>query len=369
MKKSGRMLFDVSETLRGVRGGYLTRVSHLPQVTGSRLGCDRGSRGDLPARPLQTPTVSSARQPHNLQSADDFLHLLANLSAGATFRIASASITRRAGRCLLRVWWIGIRYIAWCTLFFVLQSEPLAEKRDLLATAYNTPGISAKVQENPTEQSSAKAYYHSGLKLVKEGSFDKAVVLLTQGVKRFPDSEDLLLLLAAAYQSKGEFASAQKALKRMIALRPTSGEGYLYLGTSLLESGDKEGAFTAFEKAHQLRPADYRVSYFLGVLSFKAGRVGEAVNLLQESARLKPDFVFAHHQLALIYLKTGSVEKAADECRKGMQADPHFSLIYYLLAKVYSKMGKFPEAQEQLRIYQRLRTNWPDEKYRAFIIP
>jgi len=93
------------------------------------------------------------------------------------------------------------------------------------------------------------------------------------------------------------------------------------------------------------------------------------VNLLQESARLKPDFVFAHHQLALIYLKTGSVEKAADECRKGMQADPHFSLIYYLLAKVYSKMGKFPEAQEQLRIYQRLRTNWPDEKYRAFIIP
>lgn len=160
--------------------------------------------------------------------------------------------------------------------------------------------------------------------------FNKAITLLEEGTKKYPDDGELLATLSNSYVGANRLSVAVDAFKKGIEKEPENKVYRYNYGVVLLNGNKYEEAIEQFKKALQIDPNYLDATYNTAVAYVKWGT---AINKeAEEKGDMKNNNYKEKYTEALPYL-----EKVV-ELRKDEVA------IWELLGKVYTILGKTTEA-------------------------
>jgi tetratricopeptide (TPR) repeat protein len=135
-------------------------------------------------------------------------------------------------------------------------------------------------------------------RLRSQGKTDEAVALLVDTVSRNPQSDQAWLALAIAKEVARDYAGAEQAFQKSIALAPNRADFYSAFGDFLQAQKRYPEAATAFRKAIELAPVDARAHVRLGDSLCQAGDRAGAAQAFHEALRLNPELAEARDKLA-----------------------------------------------------------------------
>ncbi len=162
-------------------------------------------------------------------------------------------------------------------------------------------------------------------------SFNKAIKVLEEGRKYFPENPDLLLNLSNSYINAGKVEVALDVFKTGVEKDP-SNKYYRYnYGVLLLGKNDFEGAVEQFKKAIDLDSEYQNAIYNLAVTYVKWGT---AINKLSEDkGEMENTNYKEKYRQALPYLE------------KSVELQPKDAPVWELLGKVYTVLNMKDDAQ------------------------
>lgn len=133
--------------------------------------------------------------------------------------------------------------------------------------------------------------------LVRERNAPEAVFdLLSTGLKRFPDSANLLYDRAMAAEKLGRLDVLEADLRRAIALRPDDAQAYNALGYTLADRTTRlPEAIALLDKALALAPDDPFILDSVGWAQYRAGNLARAQEYLERAFKTRPDPEIAAH--------------------------------------------------------------------------
>jgi tetratricopeptide (TPR) repeat protein len=150
----------------------------------------------------------------------------------------------------------------------------------------------------------------------------RAYQTLEAGIKRFPDSVDLLYDFAMAAEKIDKIDKMESALRQVIKLAPTNQNAYNALGYSLAERNIRlPEAAKLIEQAMALAPEDPFIMDSMGWVQFRLGKLVEAEALLRRAYALKPDVEIAVHLGEVLWVR-GQKEDAKKFWSDARSKDP-----------------------------------------------
>jgi len=170
--------------------------------------------------------------------------------------------------------------------------------------------------------------------------FDKSIVTLEEGLKKYPENSDMQVARTSAYIGAGRIAEAIEASKILVDNEPNN--------------------------------KIYRYNY--GVLLLNAERYSEAETQLLEALKIDPEYENAIYNLGVTYVKWGTAmnkeaeqkgtisedykkkyEAALPYLEKVVEKDATNVAIWELLGKVYSVLGMTDDANNAFKKADELR--------------
>ena len=204
-------------------------------------------------------------------------------------------------------------------------------------------------------------YFQAALFLFKHSQYRRAIRLLEQATQVVPESPELQLILAMAYEMVRQHEDCLRVLARIesrwpewappymvhgitlairlrskeakpvlenaIALGADNGVTNYYLALAIVNSTPEklEQAEEAISKALQMSPDDFYVQSLAGKIDYLKKDYPAALEHLNAALRLWPDMVEAHQTLAGVYRALGEKEKSIAELKTVLrikQKDP-----------------------------------------------
>ncbi len=161
-------------------------------------------------------------------------------------------------------------------------------------------------REKKIRGSHGGALVYSGLKLLKKGKLDKAVINFTE----------------------------------LIRVVPRFAPGYYRLGQSLAALDRHEESITHLKAAVKLQPNFAEAYFLLGKNLLILNKSPEASLCLKKAILLKPDLDGAHTVLGTCLFDQGKFDQALEILRKGIKHHPDDPIIYLKLAKTLEALQK-----------------------------
>jgi tetratricopeptide (TPR) repeat protein len=190
-------------------------------------------------------------------------------------------------------------------------------------------------------------YYANGANLKNAGKlddakieFNKAIDILNEGMKLYPNDSDMLLTLSNSYIGADRTNEALEPFKKGVEAEPENKYYRYNYGVLLLGIDDYAGAETQFKKAIEIDPDYENAIYNLGVAYVKWGNY---LNKKADAEGKMSDEYKTKYQAALPYL-----EKAVEMPKADAQT-------WETLGKVYSVLGMQDEATKAFNKADELR--------------
>jgi len=203
------------------------------------------------------------------------------------------------------------------------------------------------------------------------------VDVFQSATRKYPKSARLAIGLGMAFYSRGNYDDAVKALLKAADLNPTDPRCYYFLSKAYDSSPSQaEDVLQRFRRFAELQPQNARAHYYYAMSLWK-GRRAEETNfhtlqietLLKKSLELDPNFADAHLQLGNLYSDQHKYSDAIPQYERALKENADLADAHYRLGQAYVHTGEKDRAQQQLQIYQRLRSEHLAEldKHRAEI--
>lgn len=158
--------------------------------------------------------------------------------------------------------------------------------------------------------------------LQSANQYAEAVLVLNDGLQRFPENADLLYARALAANSAGDKALMVDDLNRLIVQDPDNAHALNALGYHYADENiELELAEQLLVKANALMPEDPAIMDSLGWLRFRQGQYDESIELLGDAYKRFPDPEIAAHLAEALWL-SGAQGKARDLIDKALQENP-----------------------------------------------
>jgi len=158
--------------------------------------------------------------------------------------------------------------------------------------------------------------------LQQAGQAPEAVLVLTEGLERFPDNSDLLYARALAADAAADHTMLMGDLTLLIKLEPENAHALNALGYHFASKNiELDRAETLLVKANDLLPNDPAIMDSLGWLRFRQGKYEEAIVLLRKAYSLYPDAEIAAHLGEVLWL-TGAEQEARQLVEKALVDSP-----------------------------------------------
>jgi tetratricopeptide (TPR) repeat protein len=184
-------------------------------------------------------------------------------------------------------------------------------------------------------------YYINGNNLKNQGKdeeakaeFNKAIDVLQEGLKLYPNDSDILLTLSNSFIGAGRTNEAIEPFKKGVEAEPENKYYRYNYGVLLLGIDDYQGAETQFKKAIEIDSVYDNAIYNLGVTYVKWGNYLN--KKADEEGKLSEEYK-DKYRLALPYLKKAAQMKDAT------------SQTWEFLGKVYSVLGMQNEANDAFK--------------------
>ncbi|MGE5680855.1 MAG: tetratricopeptide repeat protein [Bacillota bacterium] len=168
--------------------------------------------------------------------------------------------------------------------------------------------------------------------------YNKAITVLEEGRKAFPEDQDILLYFSNALIAANKTDVAMETFKAGVEKDPEN-QYYRYnYGTLLLQAGQFEQAIAQFKKAIEIDPKYHSAVFNLAVAYVKWGtylreqadkagkedpeyknKYKEALPFLQQAVEVKPDDLLSWDTLAKVYAVLGMNKEAQEAYNKADQ--------------------------------------------------
>ncbi|GIZ50866.1 tetratricopeptide repeat protein [Noviherbaspirillum aridicola] len=184
------------------------------------------------------------------------------------------------------------------------------------------------------EREQAQLIIAEGQLLRDNNQLPAALEVLTQGLKRFPTSTDLLYDYAMLAEKSSLWEEMETSLRKIMQLAPENQHAYNALGYSLAERNIRlDEAYTLIEKALKLAPDDPFILDSMGWVQFRLGRLKEAEALLRRAYELRPDVEIAAHLGEVLWVR-GQRDDAQKLWRDAQNKDPQNDTLKSTLARL-----------------------------------
>lgn len=208
-----------------------------------------------------------------------------------------------------------------------------SKKGDLEGALKQLRGIAAV---DPAEQ--AEVAQTEGQLLRDAGRGAEAYALLSDAIKKFPDSPDLLYDFALAAEKQGKPQEMEAALRKVIEAVPDNHHAYNALGYSLAERGERlDEAYALVEKALSMAPGDPYIMDSMGWVQFRMGRLKDAEQTLRRAYALRNDAEIAVH-LGEVLWQQGERAEAQKLWRAARAKDPKSDALRDTLARLNTSL-------------------------------
>lgn len=203
-----------------------------------------------------------------------------------------------------------------------------------------------------------------GSELLLHRTLDPAIQVFQAAVERYPRSPRLAIGLGMALYSRGNYDDAVKALLKAADLSPSDPRSYYFLWKAYDSSpGQAEEVIQHFRRFAEIQPQNARAPYYYGMSLWKGRRaedgsvdVHEIEHLLKQSISLDPNFAEAYLQLGNLFSDQKNYAQAVPQYQRALELNSDLADAHYRLGQTYVHTGQKDLAQQQLEIYQRLRT-------------
>ncbi|MHB1213649.1 MAG: tetratricopeptide repeat protein [Thiobacillus sp.] len=157
---------------------------------------------------------------------------------------------------------------------------------------------------------------------------------LSDGLKRFPDSADLLYDRAMVAEKLDKLDVLEADLRRVIVLRPDDAQAYNALGYTLADRTDRlaEG-IALLDKALALAPEDPFILDSVGWAQFRSGNLARAQEYLERAFKVRPDPEIAAH-LGEVMWARGLREEAGKLWQTSLQTHPQNEVLLETLHRL-----------------------------------
>jgi tetratricopeptide (TPR) repeat protein len=232
------------------------------------------------------------------------------------------------------------------------------EKAGQFVTAANEYEIAAHM--DPSESN----LFDWGSELLLHRTLEPAIDVFQQASERYPHSPRVAIGLGMAFYALGKYDDAVKSLLRAADLNPADPRCYSFLSKAYDSSPSQaEDVIQRFRRFAELQPRNGRALYYYAMSLWKGKRaqdpdldLRQIESLLKSSIALDPALAEAHLQLGNLYSDQGKYAESIPEYLRARELNPNLADVYYRLGQAYVRTGEKDRAQEQLQVYQQLRT-------------
>lgn len=171
--------------------------------------------------------------------------------------------------------------------------------------------------------------------LVRDSKNPAAVFdILSAGLKRYPDSANLLYDRAMAAEKLGRLDVLEADLRRAIALRPDDAQAYNALGYTLADRTTRlPEAIALLDKALSLAPDDPFILDSVGWAQYRAGNLARAQDYLERAFKVRPDPEIAAHLGEVLWAR-GQRDEAGKLWQASLQTHPQNEVLLETLRRL-----------------------------------
>jgi tetratricopeptide (TPR) repeat protein len=199
-----------------------------------------------------------------------------------------------------------------------------------------------------TEEDIVTAVNGAARVLFEMGKSERALGLLNEALKKYPESYEMNAATGKIYLAAGQYRNAVKHFEKVLHKKPDEVDILNQIALAYFNLGDESKASQYWNKSFKIKPQQLKektLNYYLnlGVLYMEQKKYLEAANVFQTALSLNPK----HHKiwttLGNIYMHTGAyqnAEKAFKEAIK-LSKDPEVRAGAYMgLVIIYNYMNK-----------------------------
>ncbi len=208
-----------------------------------------------------------------------------------------------------------------------------------------------------------------GCEMLLHRTYEPAIAIFEEGVKRYPKSARLLIGLGLSFYSRGKYDEAIKALLAAADLNPTDPRCYVFLSKAYNSSPlQADEVIQAFHRFADMQPTSALAQYYYAISLWKGKRTEDTTldqktveNLLLQAVALDDSLAEAHVQLGNLYADQHEFQKSIPQYVRALAIDPNLSDAHYRLGTDYVHIGQKDDAQKEFTVYQKLRADHLNE--------
>ena len=208
-----------------------------------------------------------------------------------------------------------------------------------------------------------------GCEMLLHRTYEPAITIFDEGVKRYPKSARLLIGLGLSLYSRGKYDEAIKALLASADLNPSDPRCYVFLSKAYNSSPlQADEVIQAFKRYADLQPTSAQAQYYYAISLWKGKRTADTTldqktveSLLMKSISLDDSLAEAHVQLGNLYADQHEYQKSIPQYVRALALDPTLADAHYRLGTDYVHIGQKEDAQKEFAVYQKLRADHLDE--------
>ena len=157
-------------------------------------------------------------------------------------------------------------------------------------------------------------------------------------VKSYPDSSQLLSMLAVIFHNQGDFDEAIKYYEKSIKVDPKNSDTLNNFGSTLCKKYKFEDGLSYFEKALEQKSDHTLALENAGIAAMHIKNFQLAINYFSKLLTLDPGNVIATFKLASCYFTTDRMDVALKYCDQSLKLDPLMVEAAALKSKVSAKL-------------------------------
>ena len=177
----------------------------------------------------------------------------------------------------------------------------------------------------------------------RHNSFSVGVDMVNAGLRRMPDSAQLLVTRGVLEAQMGQNDAALADFRRGHTLDPTLSSATDAIGILWTQQHDQSRSLPFFQQEVKLHPNDAFLQFLLAEqLSQSSGNPQNLRSAIAAAARathLEPDYVVAHNLLARLYLQSGSFRLATQQADVALSHDPTDQSALYQKIQALKHLG------------------------------
>lgn len=192
-----------------------------------------------------------------------------------------------------------------------------------------------------------QAYFRLGIGYAQRKKLQSAITYLEKAVEHSPNESLILMNLANAYMSVGQFEKATSTYIKMTQLEPTAAWPHFNLANIYMQREMFPQAIESYKRVIELDPTKFRSIYMqLGYAYQKVQAYGDAVGAYGQALEKDPKSFAAAYNMGICYFRLNNMDLAIDAYRKALVLQPKNPEAITNLGLAFHGKGQFKEAED-----------------------